>query len=181
MLLLSALVPQVLAEPQAALVVSAHSADLVETASRLGPGDALRIESLIIDGLSAAASLDLQRMVAFSRDVEVVVDGERRRFEASSAYFRGYVSGSTEHVVVLTVPQTGGARGLIFGRGEYWVLAEDGVSAGLVARKIDAESELAPYVRSFHALNDQLHPPVAEPDPANPGSGQEGRPDPRKP
>ena len=179
-LLLSALVPQVLAEPQAALVVSADSADLVEASFRLGPGDALRIEGLVIDGLPAAAGLDLQRMVAFSHDVEVVVNGESRRFEAASAYFRGTVRGSAEHVVVLTVPRTGGVRGLIFGRGEYWTLAEDRVSGGLVARKIDAESELAPYVRSFHALNDQLHPPVTEPGPANSGS-EEGRPDPGKP
>ena len=162
-LLLSALAPHGLAEPRAALVISADSPDLFETAFRLGPGDALRIEGLTIVDLSAATGLDLERMVAFSRDVEVVIDGESRRFEAASAYFRGYVSGSAEHAVVLTVPETGGARGLIFGRGEYWVLAEDRGSAGLVARKIDAENEFAPYVESFRALNDQLRPPAEEP------------------
>lgn len=145
-------------------VVSAMAADLPEIARSLPVGGELRIEGLVLGEGAASTALNLKRFRVFTPEAKIVVHGsggsETLMAVPDSARFHGWMESEPNSVVLLTVREGGGMRGIVASRGRYWVVAggpdTGGPETGLKLREIDAEAEFFGKTASWSCATDEL-------------------------
>lgn len=145
-------------------VVSAHSADLPEVARSLPLGGELRVEGIVLEEGAGSTALILRRFRVFTPEAKIVVHGsggtETLMAVPDNARFQGWMESEPNSVVLLTVREGGGMRGIVASRGRYWVVAggpdTGGPETGLRLREIDAEAEFFGETASWSCATDEL-------------------------
>ena len=140
--------------------IAAASPDLAATARRVPLEGALRLTDLQLEGQPGTSDLELERFRVFTPDARIVVDGRTERPVPDNLYFKGRISGDPGSRVLLTLRRSGELRGLVFRRGELWVLAGGAatgiVAPGLVSRRAEPDLELADRIAAFRCETDAL-------------------------
>ncbi len=162
-----------------AVVVAADAPELAVTARQVAVGGSLRIEQAAVDGFADRQTLNLSRFQVFADGAQVVIDGVPQAAPLN-AYFRGTMAGFPDARVLLTVPEQGPPRGLIFAEGKVVVVqgqaAEIG-AGGLKTRQVDVAQELTPLAQRFRCGLEEAGPEMLlpalsrSPTPAEKGEG----------
>jgi hypothetical protein len=142
--------------------------DLVGTARATMLGGSLSLIDVPLEEGTPSFIVDLTRVGVFTPNAKIVVhhaDSIEVLPAPSNIYLRGTVRAKgADHGDIsafLTVRASGEVRGIFAGRGEYWMIGSVGKQAGLIIRKVSADSEItaAAAAYSFNCGTDALQTP----------------------
>jgi hypothetical protein len=140
--------------------VRAGGRDLAQTARGVGKGAGLVVKGLVLEGQTAADTLDLQRYDVWRQDAVVEVDG-RRVTPPGTAYFKGKVAGDDASVAVISVDESGEVQGLVQKKGQSWLVGKGRNQRALHSKKAEAD-DLPPFACGNDGLAGDLRLGVDE-------------------
>jgi hypothetical protein len=149
------------ADQAAAPEVSFDSSVLPAVARQVPLGGVLRLEGVPLEDGAKPAELVLERVRVFADDARVVIHrpgGDEVLPPPDNVYLRGTVAGLDGTRAMLTVRAGGQVRGLVAGRGRYWLIASSAFTestARLVIRRVDTDPQMK-QGRSYACGTDML-------------------------
>ncbi|HEX2163930.1 MAG TPA: M12 family metallo-peptidase, partial [Thermoanaerobaculia bacterium] len=142
---------------------SADALDEVVAAARALPrGGRLLVEGLPLGPGGPRVALGLERVQVFAEDAEIVVHraaGEDRLDPPDDAWMHGQLVGEGDSVVLLTVPEEGVPRGLLFRRGRFFVVGAEGSEPARGRGRLIAREGQIPPGGPFDCRLDEVTPP----------------------
>ncbi len=141
--------------------ISSEQAGFARLAKNIPIGGQIILENLPISGMHGNQRLLLERFPIFAPDAVIITSKGERLPVPDNAYYRGQVEGLSDSIVLMTVPEQGQPRGLIFASNRIMVLEGrvPGHTTGLDTREVDVETELEPLARKFRCDAETLHQP----------------------
>ncbi|MEM8997504.1 MAG: M12 family metallo-peptidase, partial [Acidobacteriota bacterium] len=126
---------------------SLATADGLERARAVAPGDGLRLTGVALDG-DAPSTLELRRLRIFTPGATLLVDvdGENVALEAPDVtWYTGHVAGVPGSRASLGVRASGEVRGVVSKSGGHWMIGRSpgaALTANVQVRRVDQMSEL---------------------------------------
>ncbi len=142
-------------------LISSEQADFTQSAKNIPIGGQMILEDLPISGMRGNQRLSLERFSIFAPDAVIVTNRDEHLPISGNVYYRGQVEGLSDSIVLMTIPEQGQPRGLIFTNSRIMVLEgrTSGQTTGLGTREVDVETELEPLARKFQCSTETLHQP----------------------
>ncbi|MCB1793562.1 MAG: hypothetical protein KDJ70_03865 [Candidatus Competibacteraceae bacterium] len=160
-LLISSVWAQAMEQDLAVLSVASTQADFASLARNLPVGRQIVLEELPISGMRGHQRLLLKRFSAFAPNALIVNSKGERLSVPNNAYYRGQVDGFPDSIVMMTIPEQGQPRGLIFASNRIMILEgrPSGEVAGFDTREVDIQTELEPLSKEFKCDSEKVHNP----------------------
>lgn len=142
-------------------LISSEQADFTQSAKNIPIGGQMILEDLPISGMRGNQRLLLERFSIFAPDAVIVTNRGEHLPISGNVYYRGQVEGLSDSIVLMTIPERGQPRGLIFTNSRIMVLEgrTSGQTTGFDTREVDVETELEPLARKFQCSTETLHQP----------------------
>ena len=154
------------------IVQAAEDANQIQASSllRTPASKSVNLENMILDGEKNTANLELERFEVFAADAQITIHDaqglKKIQPPPSSAYFKGYIVGDPNSLVVLSADPSGAMRGIAQRENKLWILAGgasvSGPSLGLVSQEVAQSGRMhsaAPFQCGVESKTQELTAP----------------------